>query len=123
MSGKQHDKIISILESLSAVDRASVMSYAEFLQSRAATVNTGSTDATDLAEPELGPRPQDEKVVAAIKRLSKAYFMLDKSKMLGVTSDLLTQHVVQGREAKDVIDELEQAFADHYQRLKQGEAD
>ena len=123
MSGKQHDKIISILKSLSAIDQASVVSYAEFLQNRAATAKSLPAKAADIPEPELGPRPQDEKVVAAIKRLSKAYFMLDKSKMLGVTSDLLTQHVVQGREATDVIDELEQLFADHYRRLKQGGVD
>jgi hypothetical protein len=39
--------------------------------------------------------------------------------MLGATSDLVTQHVVQGREAAEVIDELETLFADHYRALQQ----
>jgi len=119
MSRKHQEKIIGILASLSPADQASVLSFAEFLVSRAATAKAAPAAVVEIAEPELGPRPQDEKVVAAIKRLSKAYYMLDKSKMLGVTSDLLTQHVLQGREAMEVIDELEQVFADHYRQLKQ----
>ena len=124
MSGKQREKIIGILESLSPADQAAVLGFAEFLLSRAATAEAvpalAPAVAVEIPEPELGPRPQDEKVVAAIKRLSKAYYMLDKSKMLGVTSDLVTQHVLQGREAVEVIDELEQVFEDHYRQLKQG---
>jgi hypothetical protein len=45
--------------------------------------------------------------------------MLDKTKMLGVTSDLVTQHIVQGRDAAEVIDELERLFEAHYRELKQ----
>jgi hypothetical protein len=123
MDQKQQKKILGILEGLSSVDRASVISFAEFLRSRAETANSVSVSAAaaEIPEPRLGPRPQDERVVAAVKRLSSAYFMLDKSKMLGVTSDLVTQHVLQGREAAEVIDELERVFADHYRQLKQGE--
>jgi hypothetical protein len=127
MSQKQHEKIIGVLESLSAADQAAVISFAEFLLSRATTVKavpvSAPAVAVEIPEPELGPRPQDEKVVAAVKRLSKAYYMLDKSKMLGVTSDLVTQHILQGRGAKEVIDELEQVFADHYRQLKQGDGE
>jgi len=120
MSRKHQEKIVGILASLSPADQAAVLSFAEFLVSRAATAKAAPAVVVEIAEPELGPRPQDEKVVAAIKRLSKAYYMLDKSKMLGVTSDLVTQHILQGREAMQVIDELEQIFADHYRQLKQG---
>jgi hypothetical protein len=120
MSRKHQEKIIGVLASLSPADQAAVLSFAEFLVSRAATAKAAPAVVVEIVEPELGPRPQDEKVVAAIKRLSKAYYMLDKSKMLGVTSDLVTQHILQGREAMEVIDELEQVFADHYRQLKQG---
>ena len=47
--------------------------------------------------------------------------MLDKKQMLGVTSDLVTQHILQGRDAAEVIDELEDLFTQHYQQLKQDE--
>ena len=125
MSRKHQEKIIGVLASLSPADQAAVLSFAEFLLSRAATAAPAIAPAiaVEMPEPELGPRPQDEKVVAAIKRLSKAYYMLDKSKMLGVTSELVTQHILQGREAVAVIDELEQVFADHYRQLKQGEGE
>ena len=120
MSRKHQEKIIGILKNLSSADQEAVVSFAEFLLSRAATPAAMPAVSVEIPEPELVPRPQDEKVVAAIKRLSKAYSMLDKSKMLGVTSDLMTQHILQGRDAMEVIDELEQVFADHYRQLKQG---
>ena len=122
MGRKQQEKIIGVFERLSPADQSSVLSFAEFLLSRAAPALAPAV-AVEMPEPVLGPRPQDEKVVAAIKRLSKAYYMLDKSKMLGVTSDLVTQHILQGRDAMEVIDELEQVFADHYRQLKQGDGE
>ena len=76
----------------------------------------------EIPEPEVIPRPQDEKVVAAVKRLSKTYFMLDKKKMLGVTSDLVTQHLLHGRDALEVIDELERVFEENYLQMKQGDS-
>ena len=124
MDQTQQEKILGILSRLSPADQATVTSFAEFLLSRAAaggeTTASAPVMAVELPEPELGPRPKNEGVVTAIKRLSQAYFMLDKSKMLGVTSELVTQHVVHGREAGEIIDELEQLFADHYRQLKQG---
>ena len=120
MSRKYQDKIAGVLEGLSPADQEAVLNFAEFLLSRTPTPGTIAAARVEIPEPELCPRPQDEKVVAAIKRLSKVYYMLDKNKMLGVTSELMTQHILQGRDAVEVIDELEQVFADHYRQLKQG---
>lgn len=120
MSRKYQDKIAGVLQRLSPADQEAVLNFAEFLLSRAPTPGAIPAARVEIPEPELCPRPQDEKVVAAIKRLSKGYYMLDKNKMLGVTSDLMTQHILQGRDAMEVIDELEQVFADHYRQLKQG---
>ncbi len=127
MDRDQQRKFLRVFESLSVADKVAVSSFAEFLLSRSGSTGaaeSGSLAAdADIPEPEQIPRPQDEKVVAAVKRLSKSYFMLDKSKMLGVTSDLVTQHVLQGREAVEVIDELEQVFENHYRQLKQADTD
>ena len=49
--------------------------------------------------------------------------MLDKKAMLGETSDLVTQHIIQGRDVVDVIDELETLFIKKYQALKEGDTD
>ena len=112
-------------QKLSSQDQAAVGSFAEFLLSRSGGAVAVSEPAT-VAPPQVPdiepvPRPEDEKVVAAVKRLSRTYYMLDKKKMLGVTSDLVTQHIIQGRDAGEVIDDLERVFDDHYQQLKQGE--
>jgi hypothetical protein len=125
MERDQAEAILSVLAKLSAVDQAAVQSFAEFLAHRAGRQVKPATAApvlVELPEPEAIPRPDDEKVVAAVKRLAKTYFMLDKTKMLGVTSELVTQHIVQGRDAVEVIDELERLFETHYRELKQGKA-
>ncbi len=127
MDQQQQEKILDVFEKLSAADRDAATSFAEFLLSRTGTRVTTSAPvpaaSAVIPEPEPIPRPVEERVVAAVKRLSKTYFMLDKSKMLGVTSDLVTQHIMQGREAAGVIDELEQVFTDQYRQLKEGGED
>jgi hypothetical protein len=127
MTPEQKDAFFSLLEGLSAADQAAVISFAEFLSSRGGSfplpvsVHSGPELPVEIPEPESIPRPQDEKVVAAVKRLSKTYFMLDKKAMLGETSDLVTQHIIQGRDVVEVIDELETLFIQKYQALKDGE--
>lgn len=129
MNPNQEDKLLGIFRMLSSTDQASVTAFAEFLNSRISFVSSDAetqpfvpAEALQIPEPEAIDRPDDESVVAAVKRLSRSYFMLDKKKMLGVTSDLLTQHLLQGRDAGDVIDELEEIFRDHYQQLKKDES-
>jgi hypothetical protein len=124
MERDQAEAILSVLRQLSAADQAAVRSFAEFLVHRAGRQLQPVAAAAvpvDVPEPEAVPRPANEKVVAAVKRLAKTYFMLDKSKMLGVTSELVIQHIVQGRDAAEVIDELEQVFEMHYRELKQSQ--
>ena len=129
MTPEQKVAFFNLLEGLSAVDQTAVVSFAEFLSSRNGslplTVPGFSEPAlpVEIPEPESIPRPEDEKVVAAVKRLSKTYFMLDKKKMLGETSDLVTQHIIQRRDVVEVIDELEAVFSREYQLLKDGEPD
>jgi hypothetical protein len=122
MERDQAEAILSFLEQLSAADKAAVHSFAEFLAQRAGREIQPQRAApvpVAVPSPEAIPRPDNEKVVAAVKRLSKTYFMLDKTRMLGVTSDLVTQHIVHGRDAAEVIDELERVFEAHYRELEQ----
>lgn len=124
MERDQAEAILGVLEKLSAGDRTAVRSFAEYLLYRAdgrVPAAPAALPPVDVPEPEDIPRPDDEKVVAAVKRLAKTYFMLDKTKMLGATSELVTQHILQGREAAEVIDELEQVFETHYREFKQGQ--
>ncbi|MGD2075023.1 MAG: hypothetical protein PVG38_08910 [Gammaproteobacteria bacterium] len=123
MEGGQADVILRILEKLKPVDRAAVQSFAEFLLQRSGKEvvedEPQAVEPAPVPEPRVIPRPDDEKVVAAVKRLSSAYYMLDKARMLGVTSELVTQHIVEGRDRVEVIDELERLFESHYRELKQ----
>ena len=115
------DSILDIIRRLGAADRSTLLAFAEFLLTRTQPVpQPDDTAAADpvVPEPQAIPRPERESVVAAVKRLSRTYPMLDKSKMLGETSDLVGQHVVQGREAVEVIDELETVFKRHYRAMK-----
>ena len=127
MNQRQQDKLLAVLEQLTPSDRAAVTSFAEFLLNRSAgaraDVETAVPQTVEIPEPESIPRPREEKVVSAVKRLSKTYFMLDKKQMLGVTSDLVTQHLLHGRDALEVIDELERVFEEHYHQLRRGDND
>lgn len=94
-----------------------LLEYASFLYERSEKVDVAPE------QPEIIARPDDESVVGAIKRLSASYPMLDKQYMLHEISGLMAQHMLQGRAAKDVIDEIEVIFLNHYQKLQTKEAE
>ena len=50
----------------------------------------------------------------ALKRLSRAYPMLETKQLLDKASALVAQHVMFGKPAKVVIDEIEKLFAEAY---------
>lgn len=112
-------QLISLFRTLSASDRQALTAFAEFLSSRSVAGQTVPIVATEpVPEPGDIERPAQESVVAGLKRLSKTYPMLDKSEMLSATSDLVASHIMQGSEAGDVIDQLEDIFRSHYETLK-----
>lgn len=104
-------QLIKLYDALSTQGRENLLAFAEFLVSRDLT-----PDETVIHEPKELPRPDEESVVGAIKRLSESYFMLDKSALFTETSTLMTSHIMHGRAAPDVIDELEELFVSHYER-------
>ena len=91
-------------------DRRTLLAFADFLAA-------GRHPPASPEPPgELVPlvRPDQETVIAAIRRLSQTYPMLDRGPMLSDTSALMSAHVLQGREAAVVIDDLEALFLRHY---------
>jgi hypothetical protein len=105
-------RLIRLFERLSDHDRRTLLDFAEFLAARADDKPAG------IPEPKPIPRPAQESVVKAVQRLSASYFMLDKAEMLHETSNLMAQHIMQGRPTSEVIDELEVIFNKHYQKLQ-----
>lgn len=110
-------KLRELFRGLSAADQRTLIRFAEFLVQQAATEADGTVMAV-FPDPIAIPRPPDESVVKGIKRLTETYPMIDRDKLLHQTSDLMAAHVINGRSASEVIDELEQVFAEHYQQMK-----
>jgi len=105
-------KLVDVFTTLDDQNKKMLMDFAEFLASRSEVMPIA------LPEPQLIPRPEKESVVAAIKRLSETYNMLDKKNILTEASGLMAQHIMQGREATEVIDELETIFSNNYEKIK-----
>ena len=112
--------MLKLFNRLNSEKQKQLLDFAEFLNQKQTDVDesadkssVNSTGHPD--EPVLIPRPEEETVVAAIKRLSKTYAMLNKDDMLHKTSDLMSEHILKGRSAPEVIDDLELMFTEYYQ--------
>lgn len=107
-------RLLKLFDQLAAPERDMLLSFAEFLTAR----STGAEVAqTPPMQPLDLPRPENESVVAAIKRLNASYPMLESRHLLDETSMLMSQHVLQGRDINEVIDDLESLFRRHYDKL------
>jgi len=133
---EQEQSLLDIYRKLSDHDAHSLMRFAEFLagyevtaadivhqQSVSPSASSGAAEQTstlqtgDIPQPEKIERPEQEKVVDALKRLSATYPMLDKKFLLDKASELVAQHVMFGKPAKDVIDQIEDMFAEAYAKF------
>jgi len=108
-------ELLNYFAKLSEQDQSSLVSYAEFLTTRDAALLPATPEIT---EPLDIPRPQDESVIKAIKRLSATYPMLDKSTLLNEISTHMTKHIIHGVAATEVIDSLETEFQEQYKKWK-----
>ena len=106
---KRRQRLLGAFDSLTETAQDQLVDYAEYLTERHAEPREENAH-----EPEDIPRPAEETVIAAVRRLSTTYHMIEKSKMLHETSNLVSAHIMQGRPAPEVIDELEQLFRERY---------
>jgi hypothetical protein len=107
-------RLLRLFRALSENRQVGLLDYAEFLSAR----------VMPEAEPVMQTpvdieRPAQESVVKAIKRLRETYPMLDRAKLIHETSSLMSQHLLQGRSAVEVINELEALFLRHYQTMQE----
>ena len=105
--------LLKFFRALAPEQQETLMTFAEFLAARGVAVPQA------IGAPEPIPRPEEERVVQAIKRLRLTYPMLDHSQMLHEIADFMTQHLVMGKPAEEVIDEVEAVFRRHYDQLRQ----
>ena len=115
LSQGEERELLRLFRKLGAEERRMLLRFGAFL----ATTGEHSPEPLRPQEPKRLPRPEKETVIAAIKRLSQQYAMLDRSLILQETSGLMASHVLQGRPAETVIDELEDLFARHYARYRE----
>lgn len=124
---KNQQKLLALIQALPEQECQAAIHYIEYLAHKAslsdknaeASVLSAEPETVEIQQPLDIPRPETETVVAAIKRLSKTYSMLDKAALLSQASTFMTQHIMQGRDAKDVIDELEDMFKQRYVKFTQ----
>ncbi|MFK5913475.1 MAG: Crp/Fnr family transcriptional regulator [Woeseiaceae bacterium] len=105
---KSHKQLLEYYRQLPESVAQQLLDYAEFLVSRHTVIPVA------LCLPENIERPKKESVVVAVKRLTTTYTMINKDKLLDVTASLVSQNMLQGRDAVEVINELEALFKKHY---------
>lgn len=101
--------LLNWFDAMNQVGQQALLEYAEFLSIRHQITESVSQ------EPLLIERPVDESVVVAIRRLRKTYPMLDTQQLLHETSAFMMQHMMQGRSAKEVVDDLEIYFKQQFE--------
>jgi len=114
----QQRELVGLFTALNESDRGSLLAFAQFLSQRSG-VSSGaeqSLEPLSVTTPLSIPRPDNETVVAAIRRLSQTYPMLNKDELLHESSSLMTAHIMRGRAANEVIDDLEDLFSKAYKQ-------
>ncbi len=106
------------MEGMSREHKRSLVDFAEFLKQKSRQ-SEQNFESQEKLQPLKQPRPDEENIINAIKRLRASFFMLNTDTLLDETSSLMTQHIVHGREAVEVIDDLETLFDQHYQNYLQ----
>jgi len=107
-------KLLRFFEQLEENQQEMLLAFAEFLHGRL------PVKAPQTLQPI--PRPPQESVIRAIKRLSATYPMLDQSRLLNETSTRMTAHLLEGQSAESVIDELEVFFQNEFEQWSSGKS-
>lgn len=103
--------LTELFEYLPEKDQQTLFEFAEFLKSRAPEPESQHVEPLGI------PRPQEESVVGAIKRLKQNYPMLKQKELLHETSSHMMSHVMNGKPAMEVIDELERLFEEKFMQI------
>lgn len=102
-------RLQQIYHALAEQEQQALLYFAEFLQQNSEPVEQEKQEPLDI------PRPEEEKVIHALRRLAQTYPMLKHEQLLKQGADLMSAHFVTARPAAEVIDELEEIFQQYYQ--------
>lgn len=104
-------KLLDCFRRLSADRQSALLDYAQYLAGK----EENSQQSSVSAVPADIPRPENESVIKAVRRLRETYPMLNQNQIFTEVSSQMTRHVMQGIAAVDIIDELEIIFRRHYE--------
>jgi hypothetical protein len=115
---KKERELCKFYKTLGDNERETLLSFAEFL-----SVKYTASEATEevdgvLQLPILIEAPENESVIKGIKRLKASYFMIDDENLLHEVSALMSEHVMKGVSAHEVIQKVEAVFKKFYQQYK-----
>ncbi len=118
--GSREERALSkIYKALDSNHRQTLLSFANFLVQQQEQSITPQERIADL-KPLNIPRPKKESVIKAIRRLSANYPMVNTDTMFDAISKLMTSHIMEGRSAEVVIDDLQELFKNQYAELNNG---
>jgi hypothetical protein len=103
-------ELAELFDTLDDERKASLYDYAEFLQSKGGLVKKEIGEPLDIL------RPEGETVVGAVKRLKLTYPMIGSMTVFSAASSLMTEHMVNGRDVIEVIDEMEKLFEESFEK-------
>ena len=114
---KSSQDLIDLYEAMDDSRKKSLSDFADFLYAQAEPI------VKEILPPDDVPRPEQETVVGAIKRLKVTYHMIESMAVFSEASSLMTDHMVKGRDVVEVIDEMEVLFEAAYKKLVQESSD
>ncbi|RTZ64682.1 MAG: hypothetical protein DSZ29_05290 [Aquificaceae bacterium] len=114
---KDERKLCKYYKNLNHAERNTLLLFAEFLSSKESSVETEEILMV-LQKPLPIPATEGESVVKGIKRLKSSYFMIEDQDLLHEVSALMTEHVMQGVSAKEVMLKIERVFEKFYDKYK-----
>lgn len=108
----KEEELLALFRALPPRAQASLLDYAAFLARRNAP----------RRPPQPAPRPEQETVVQAIKRLNRSYPLLRRHHHLTRQAEsLLARHMVDGLPAREAIDELERCYREQQSQLERSD--
>jgi len=109
---EKEKKLLEYFRGIPETEQQGLLSYAEYL------FQTKKKESTRPLSKQNIPRPENENVIQAIKRMTRTYPMIEPSEMMDKATTLMSQHLLHGRDAEEVINELEKIYNDKYNLWK-----
>jgi hypothetical protein len=115
---KKERALCKFYKQLGESERETLLSFAEFLSLKQTESESINEKKAVLQQPVLIKATENESVVKGIKRLKASYFMIENENLLHEVSALMSEHVMKGVSAQDVILKIEAVFDKFYQQYK-----